>query len=522
MPGSYVCGGAITFALNAQQLKQPQTAFVAEVSEENRLDYFRGLNIDEVVKTAVLETLKRKRSEGEEDEKTNNKKDNDNNSNKRDDNDNDNANKTQTFGEEVKKDIIFCAECVYHCPIRNQPKPFPQQLPKPFPQQLPKPPNPAPSPERNQLPIKMKFPSAYLGDVEISVIPRGMENFELIGDTKEYNGENIVLKIIDSQTIPNFNANNPPSAPIVALAPSMVINLSHCLACKMVLQNLRLKKDRTPAEEVQFFQALVDLNPIDAMFLSGNMMQSLKENFGLLNLTANNTMLMNAVMNLKTIDNAFAFWGSNIFFGNGETYFYPLCTVDITGHEFGHVIVTQLNGLIYQGEAGALNESIADVLGLFFERWLYFKFNSDLNKDNDLLGSFNYTIGEQCGKKLRIMRNMENPRDAPNPQPSKYKDDLWQDPNSPIDYGFVHGNSGVGNFLAYNIIHSIGWEIAGKLLFASWKLLKSTSNYPDYRNALKQVASSIEFNCLQQVQVCLNTVGLTDDAFSTWIPKPIG
>lgn len=512
MPSSYVCGGAITSALLHKQHVNPENVFFSDaVSDENRLDYCRGLDITadekkETIHSVVCEkdnNNKRKRATFAEEEK-NQKSSNSKKINKEE---------PQKEDEQPREDIIFCAGCFYHCPVRNQPRPFPQELPKP--------PTPVPPPERNQLPMKMKFPSAYLGDVEISVIPRGMENFEMIGDTREYNGENIIMKIIDSQTIPNFNANNPPSAPIVSLAPAHVINLSQCLAYKSVLNALRYKKDRTPSEEVQFFQGLVYLCPIDAMFLMGNMMQSLKENFGLLNITYNNLMMMNAVMDIKNLDNAFAFYGSNIFIGNGETYFYPLACVDIIGHELGHVIISKLNGLIYQGEAGAINESIADVFGLFFERWLYFKFNSDTNKDNDLMGSFNYTIGEQCGKKMRIMRNMENPRDSPQPQPSRYKDELWKDPNSPIDYGFVHGNSGVGNFLAFNLIQSLGWEIAGKLLFESWKLLKTTSNYCDYRDALKTVATNAQFNCLQKVQVCLNTVGLTDDAFSTWIPKAI-
>ena len=63
------------------------------------------------------------------------------------------------------------------------------------------------------------------------------------------------------------------------------------------------------------------------------------------------------------LDNAY--WnGKAMFYGNGATSFKPLAgAIDVAGHEMTHGVVQSTANLEYQGESGAINESIADIFG---------------------------------------------------------------------------------------------------------------------------------------------------------------
>ncbi len=405
----------------------------------------------------------------------------------------------------------------------QQPFPNPPQQPFPNPSQQPRPKPgpplpPAPQPLPGQKVITMKFPTAYLGDVDLRVVPRGNNSYELIQDTGTFHARPLILKIVDSRLIPNFNPDNPPTAHDLATMPPKIINMDACQHYKSVLQSLRNKTNRTASEEVRFYEALVELNAIDLLFLMDQYFQFLKQFCGIENISNNNSMFLVAVSNIPNLDNAFAFFNS-FYCGDGKSAFYPLSTADVTSHETSHLVVAQIAGLVYQGHSGGLNESYSDVFALFFERWLYLKFNEDVDQSNNLLGSWNYTIGEACGRRLFVIRNFKDPFDAPQPSAAYYRDVSrgWQDPNSPIDNGFVHSISGISNKCAYEVIQAVGWDIAGKVLFLSLTKLKPNSSFIDYRDALK--ASASEFNCLEQIMLCLNTVGLNDQAVSDWTPK---
>src|SRR6476469_6761653 len=59
-----------------------------------------------------------------------------------------------------------------------------------------------------------------------------------------------------------------------------------------------------------------------------------------------------------------AFWdGTQLVFGDGDGKVFERFTkpVDVLAHEFTHGVVENTAGLVYQGQSGALNESVADV-----------------------------------------------------------------------------------------------------------------------------------------------------------------
>ena len=67
--------------------------------------------------------------------------------------------------------------------------------------------------------------------------------------------------------------------------------------------------------------------------------------------------------NGEALDNAF--WnGKAMFYGNGRHDFKPLAGgLDVAGHEMTHGVVENTANLEYEGESGAINESLADIFG---------------------------------------------------------------------------------------------------------------------------------------------------------------
>ena len=79
-----------------------------------------------------------------------------------------------------------------------------------------------------------------------------------------------------------------------------------------------------------------------------------------------------------------AFWNSHYMtYGNGKepgalSDMEPLTSIDVVGHEASHGIIEALGGLVYQGESGAINESIADIIGTCLEKYYDIKSQSNL------------------------------------------------------------------------------------------------------------------------------------------------
>ncbi|MFC4761895.1 M4 family metallopeptidase [Dyella koreensis] len=67
-----------------------------------------------------------------------------------------------------------------------------------------------------------------------------------------------------------------------------------------------------------------------------------------------------------------AFWdGTAMSFGDGASTFYPLVSLDVTGHEISHGFTEQHSNLAYSGQSGGMNEAFSDMAGEaaeFFDR----------------------------------------------------------------------------------------------------------------------------------------------------------
>jgi len=134
-----------------------------------------------------------------------------------------------------------------------------------------------------------------------------------------------------------------------------------------------------------------------------------------------------------------AFWnGQQMVYGDGDGQLFDemYLSPDVVGHELTHGVTQYESALRYEGESGALNESISDVFGAVFNQWLN---EWPVGKaDGWLIGAG--IIAEPAKQKgFTCLRDMVNPsaQHCLSPQPERYSQ---IDPTAD-----VHDNSGVPN-----------------------------------------------------------------------------
>ena len=133
-----------------------------------------------------------------------------------------------------------------------------------------------------------------------------------------------------------------------------------------------------------------------------------------------------------------AFWdGSSMTFGDGATTFYPLVSLDVTGHEISHGFTEQHSNLQYSGQSGGMNEAFSDMAGEAAEYY-------DRNGSNDWL------VGAEIFKSSSgALRYMCNPtQDGTSiDNAANYYDGLD-----------VHYSSGVYNKAFCTLAKTSGWN----------------------------------------------------------------
>ncbi|MCE7549685.1 M4 family metallopeptidase [Streptomyces thermodiastaticus] len=144
--------------------------------------------------------------------------------------------------------------------------------------------------------------------------------------------------------------------------------------------------------------------------------------------------------------------------GDGVTFPKPLVALDVTGHELTHGVVDATAGLQptrvdaagnQYGEPGALNESLADILGSAVE----FFADNPANPPN-------YLVGEKLGLSQTFLRRL----DHPSLDKLEGTIDYW----SPAVYDAeVHAGSGVSSHAFYLLAEGSGRKTVGGVTYDS-------------------------------------------------------
>lgn len=166
-----------------------------------------------------------------------------------------------------------------------------------------------------------------------------------------------------------------------------------------------------------------------------------------------------------------AFWnGTQMVYGDGDGEIFDRFTksIDVIGHELTHGVTQHTAGLLYQGQQGALNESMSDVFGSLVKQWTL---KQTADQADWLIGQGLFT-SKVKGVALRSMKAPGTAYDDPvlgkDPQPAHMKD--FYKGNK--DNGGVHINSGIPNrafYLAATAIGGYAWEKAGKIWYITLK-----------------------------------------------------
>ncbi|WCR11696.1 M4 family metallopeptidase [Paracoccus stylophorae] len=181
-------------------------------------------------------------------------------------------------------------------------------------------------------------------------------------------------------------------------------------------------------------------------------------------LDGNGLPLIATVNHRRNYNNAF--WnGDQMAFGNGDgKLFKTFIDLSVIAHEMTHGVIQYSGGLVYQDQAGALNESIADVFAAIAQQR---NLGQTAHEADWIIG------GELLGPDINGsgLRSMKAPGTA-------YHDDLLgQDPqpfhmdnflSTSDDNGGVHINSGIPNHAFYLFCMLLGgnsWEKPGQIWY---------------------------------------------------------
>ena len=160
-----------------------------------------------------------------------------------------------------------------------------------------------------------------------------------------------------------------------------------------------------------------------------------------------------------------AFWdGTQMVFGDGDGVVFRRSPAASTssGHELAHGVTQYTAGLNYQGQSGALNESVSDVFGVLVKQRLL---GQTADQADWLIGAELLAPGVN-GVALRSMAApgtaYDDPRLGKDPQPAHMSGYV----DTTDDNGGVHINSGIPNKAFHVAATTLGgnaWEAAGQV-----------------------------------------------------------
>jgi Zn-dependent metalloprotease len=203
-----------------------------------------------------------------------------------------------------------------------------------------------------------------------------------------------------------------------------------------------------------------------------------------------------------------AFWnGQQMVYGDGDHELFMGFTgaVDVIAHELTHGVTQYLvpGGLVYEGQSGALNESLSDVFGSVVKQW---SLKQSVDKADWLIGA-----GLMAPKVGRALRSMADPG---NIALTWYGDDQPKTMAGYVPNGDVHTNSGIPNHAFY--IAAIGlkgnsWDKAAPIWYKAMPMLTSNATFVDMANATIQAATILfgdNSSEKQAVQMAWKEVGV--------------
>jgi len=203
----------------------------------------------------------------------------------------------------------------------------------------------------------------------------------------------------------------------------------------------------------------------------------------------------------QALDNAY--WNGKVMsYGNGDVAFKPLAgALDVGGHEMTHGVVQNTANLEYQGESGAINESMADIFGC-------------------MMDPADWLIGEDIVKLTAFpsgaLRSLSDPHNggtslaSPGFQPSHTNEAY----TGTEDNGGVHINSGIPNNAFYRFAQATTSAKAAAVFYKALDAyLTKSSKFIDLRLAVIKAAGDLYGPAsaeVTQAGIAFDAVGISD------------
>ena len=212
----------------------------------------------------------------------------------------------------------------------------------------------------------------------------------------------------------------------------------------------------------------------------------------------------------KDYDNAF--WdGTQLVVGDGDGTVFERFTkpVDVLGHELSHAVTQFTANLTYEGQSGALNESMSDVFGSCLKQ----RVNQQSAADADWLIGEGIFLPSVAGKALRSMSEPGTAYDDPSlgkdPQVASMDDYV----ETTDDNGGVHTNSGIPNrafYLAATAIGGNAWDGAGAIWYAALTSgVAADADFATFAAATTTAATAVSADAEAAVTKAWTSVGVT-------------
>jgi hypothetical protein len=216
----------------------------------------------------------------------------------------------------------------------------------------------------------------------------------------------------------------------------------------------------------------------------------------------------------KQFDNAF--WdGAQMVYGDGDGIVIRgyTASLDVIAHELTHGVVHSEGGLYYEGEPGALSESIADVFGSLVKQW---HARQTVDETDWLIGSELFTENV-FALGLRSLRSPGHAYDDPalggrDPQVAHARDFV----EKRGDHGGVHINSGIPNLAFFRFAQALGghaWDAAGHVWYDALRSgLHSRCGFSTFAKATVAAARPHGARVVDALQDAWESVGVNPGA----------
>ena len=221
-----------------------------------------------------------------------------------------------------------------------------------------------------------------------------------------------------------------------------------------------------------------------------------------------------------------AFWdGEQLVFGDGDGEIFERFTkpADVLAHEFSHGVVQYTSAFTYNGQSGALNESIADVFAAM----------SVQHAAGQTADQASWLIGEGLFKpdvRATALRSMlepgtayDDPRLGKDPQVGSMADYV----DTTEDNGGVHLNSGIPNrafALAARRVGGHSWEQTGKVWYAALTSdqVGASTDFREFADATVAAATQLFADTAvpDQVRAAWVEVGVLDGSLPVDVVGP--